>query len=128
MGHGITAPEFNWDDFKGVDVRGKMLVLFTNEPASTDPAFFDGRALTYYGRWTYKYEEALRKGAAGAIIIHTTPTAGYGWEVVRNSWGREQPFVKLGPKEPALALGGLADARRRARSCWPSPGTAWTNC
>ena len=95
VGHGITAPEFKWDDFKGVDVTGKVLVLFTNEPTSTDPKFFDGRALTYYGRWIYKYEEALRRGAGGCIIIHTTPTASYGWDVVRNSWGREAPFVKL---------------------------------
>jgi Zn-dependent M28 family amino/carboxypeptidase len=106
VGHGISAPEWNWDDFKGVDVKGKVLVLFTNEPTSTDPKFFDGRALTYYGRWTYKYEEALRRGAAGAILIHTTPTAGYSWEVVRNSWGGESPFVKLAPGEPALAFQG----------------------
>jgi hypothetical protein len=88
VGHGIIAPEYKWDDFKGVNVRGKVLVLFTNEPDSTDPRFFGGRALTYYGRWTYKYEEAARKGALGVVIIHTTPTAGYGWDVVRNSWGR----------------------------------------
>ena len=106
VGHGIVAPEFGWDDFKGTDVRGKVLVLFTNEPDSTDPKFFGGRALTYYGRWTYKYEEGLRKGAAGVIIIHTTPTAGYGWEVVRNSWGREQPFVKRSAGEPALSMAG----------------------
>ncbi len=106
VGHGITAPEFNWDDYKGVDVRGKVLVMFTNEPPSTDPGFFGGRALTYYGRWTYKYEEALRKGAVAAIIIHTTPTAGYGWDVVRSSWGREDPQVKLAPGENALALAG----------------------
>ncbi len=106
VGHGIVAPEFQWDDFKGVDVRGKILVLFTNEPTSTDPKFFGGRALTYYGRWSYKYEEALRQGALGALIIHTTPTAGYGWEVVRNSWGREDPYVKVAPGEPELALAG----------------------
>ena len=106
VGHGIVAPEYGWDDFKGTDVRGKVLILFTNEPESSDPAFFKGRALTYYGRWTYKYEEALRRGAVGAIIIHTTPTAGYGWEVVRNSWGREQPFVKLAAGEGALSIAG----------------------
>jgi Zn-dependent M28 family amino/carboxypeptidase len=106
VGHGITAPQWKWDDFKGVDVKGKLLVLFTNEPTSTDPAFFDGRALTYYGRWSYKYEEALRRGAAGVLIIHTTPTAGYGWEVVRNSWAREIPFVKLAPGENSLAIQG----------------------
>ena len=106
VGHGIVAPEFGWDDFKGVDVRGKVVVLFTNEPTSNDPQFFGGRALTYYGRWVYKYEEALRQGALGALIIHTTPTAGYGWEVVRNSWGGENPYVKLEPGDPALALAG----------------------
>jgi len=106
VGHGITAPEWKWDDFKGVDVSGKILVLFTNEPTSNDPKFFDGPALTYYGRWTYKYEEALRRGARGAIIIHTTPTASYAWEVVRNSWGREAPFVKLEPGEKALSCQG----------------------
>ena len=106
VGHGITAPEVNWDDFKGTDVRGKVLVLFTNEPQTPDPKLFGGRALTYYGRWTYKYEEALRKGAAAAIIIHTTPTAGYGWDVVRNSWGREDSQVQLGSGEQALAFAG----------------------
>jgi Zn-dependent M28 family amino/carboxypeptidase len=106
VGHGIVAPEFQWDDYKGVDVRGKMVVLFTNEPDSTDPKFFGGRALTYYGRWTYKYEEALRHGALGVIIIHTTPTAGYGWDVVRNSWGREQSYVRLAAGQPALAFAG----------------------
>ena len=106
VGHGIVAPEFQWDDFKGVDVRGKILVLFTNEPASSDEKFFGGRALTYYGRWTYKYEQALRKGALGAVIIHTTPTAGYGWQVVRNSWAREDVYVRLKPGEPELAFAG----------------------
>jgi Zn-dependent M28 family amino/carboxypeptidase len=106
VGHGIVAPEYNWNDYKDADVHGKIVVLFTNEPSSDDPQFFAGRALTYYGRWTYKYEQALRQGALGCIIIHTTPTAGYGWEVVRSSWGREQPFVKLAPGEPALALAG----------------------
>ena len=104
IGHGIAAPEFGWDDFKDVDVRGKVVVLFTNEPTSDDPKFFDAKGLTYYGRWTYKYEQALRKGAAAAIIIHTAPTAGYGWDVVRGSWGREQPFVARAQGEPALAL------------------------
>ena len=105
-GHGITAPEYGWNDFKDADVRGKAVVLFTNEPQSPDPKLFGGRALTYYGRWTYKYEEARRRGAAAAIIIHTTPTAGYGWEVVRNSWGREDPQVSLAPGAPALAFAG----------------------
>jgi Zn-dependent M28 family amino/carboxypeptidase len=104
VGHGIVAPEYQWDDYKGVDVRGKVVVLFTGEPPSDDPKFFTGKALTYYGRWTYKYEEATRRGAVAAIIIHTRPTASYGWDVVRSSWGREDSQVKLAPGEPALAL------------------------
>jgi Zn-dependent M28 family amino/carboxypeptidase len=106
VGHGIAAPEFHWDDFKGVDVKGKVLVLFTNEPPSTDPKFFGGPALTYYGRWTYKYEEAARHGAKAVFIIHTTPTAGYGWEVVRSSWSGEDPQLKLPAGQAALAFAG----------------------
>jgi Peptidase family M28 len=106
VGHGITAPEFNWDDFKGVDVTGKVLILFTNEPPSNDPKFFAGPALTYYGRWTYKYEEAARRGAKAVFIIHTTPTAGYSFDVVRSSWGKEDPQLRLSPGDPALAFAG----------------------
>ena len=106
VGHGIAAPEYNWDDFRGLDVAGKVLVLFTNEPPSTDPKFFDGPALTYYGRWSYKYEEAERRGARGVIIIHTDTTAGYGWDVVRGSWAREMPFVKLAPGARGLGFAG----------------------
>lgn len=114
VGHGIVAPEFEWDDYKGVDVKGKIVVLFTNEPASDDPAFFGGPALTYYGRWTFKYEEALRQGAAGCLIIHTTPTAGYPWQVVRNSWSGREPFVELGPDEEALSVAGWIHAEAAA--------------
>lgn len=106
VGHGIVAPEFDWDDYKDVDVKGKVVILFTNEPASDDAGFFGGAALTYYGRWTFKYEEALRQGAIGCLIVHTTPTAGYPWEVVRNSWSGREPFVKLATGENALALAG----------------------
>ncbi|HEX3684007.1 MAG TPA: M28 family peptidase [Bryobacteraceae bacterium] len=104
VGHGISAPEFGWDDYKGLDVRGKVLVYFTNEPPSTDPNFFGGRALTYYGRWTYKFEEATRRGAVAALIIHTTPTAGYGWGVVSGSWSQEHPELMLKPGEHGLEL------------------------
>ncbi|MGJ5815019.1 M28 family peptidase [Paludibaculum fermentans] len=103
VGHGIVAPEYQWDDYKGVDVKGKVVVLFTNEPPSTDANFFKGKALTYYGRWTYKYEEAARQGAVAAIIIHTTPTASYGWQVLRAN-GRAQPQVRRAAGEPALTL------------------------
>ncbi len=104
VGHGISAPEFGWDDYKGQDVHGKVLVFFTNEPPSTDPKFFGGRALTYYGRWTYKFEEAARRGAVAALIIHTTPTAGYGWGVVSGSNSQEKPELKLEPGENGLKL------------------------
>ncbi len=94
VGYGINAPEYNWDDYKGVDVKGKMLLMLVNEPPSDDPDFFKGRALTYYGRWTYKYEEAARRGAVGVVLIHKTDMASYGWEVVRNSWGGESSLLK----------------------------------
>jgi Zn-dependent M28 family amino/carboxypeptidase len=106
VGHGIVAPEYGWDDYKGVNVKGKVVVFFTNEPPSTDPQFFSGRALTYYGRWTYKFEEATRRGAAAALIIHTTPTAGYGWGVVRNSGSGEHSQEKLEPGQRGLLFAG----------------------
>ena len=105
VGFGITAPEFEWNDFKTADVKGKVLVMLVNDPPSEDPTFFGGPALTYYGRWTYKYESAERAGAVGAILIHTDASAGYGWNVVRNSWGRERPYVTRTPSSPrALSL------------------------
>jgi Zn-dependent M28 family amino/carboxypeptidase len=95
VGYGIEAPEYNWDDYKGTDVKGKVLLMLVNEPSSDDAKFFKGKALTYYGRWTYKYEEAARKGAMGAILIHRTDMASYPWEVVRNSNSGEKSFLKL---------------------------------
>jgi Zn-dependent M28 family amino/carboxypeptidase len=94
VGYGISAPEYKWDDYKGTDVRGKVLLMLVNEPPSDDEKFFKGKALTYYGRWTYKYEEAARRGAVGAILIHKTDMASYGWEVVRNSNSGEKSFLK----------------------------------
>jgi Zn-dependent M28 family amino/carboxypeptidase len=87
-GYGIVAPEYQWNDYAGLDVRGKTVVVLVNDPgyATEDPALFHGKAMTYYGRWTYKYEEAARQGAAGVLIVHDTGPAGYSWEVVRNSW------------------------------------------
>jgi len=95
VGYGIEAPEYNWDDYKGADVKGKVLLMLVNEPSSDDAKFFKGKALTYYGRWTYKYEQAARKGAVGAILIHRTDMASYPWEVVRNSNSGEKSFLKL---------------------------------
>jgi Zn-dependent M28 family amino/carboxypeptidase len=92
VGYGIDAPERNWDDFKDVDVRGKIIVVLVNDPDFEEPALdtFNGRAMTYYGRWTYKYEEAARQGAAGVIIVHETAPASYGWATVQNSWSGPQ--------------------------------------
>jgi len=95
VGYGITAPEYKWDDYKGFDLKGKVALLFVSEPVSDDPAFFKGKALTYYGRWTYKFEETARRGAVATLIIHRTDLASYGWSVVRNSWGGEKSFLKL---------------------------------
>jgi Zn-dependent M28 family amino/carboxypeptidase len=106
VGHGIRAPEFGWDDYANADIKGKIAVVFTNEPPSEDAAFFGGRALTYYGRWVFKYEEAVRQGALGVMIVHTTETAGYPWQVVRNSWGMQKPFVRLDAGAPELAVAG----------------------
>jgi Zn-dependent M28 family amino/carboxypeptidase len=89
VGYGIEAPEYKWDDFKKMDLRGKVLVMLNNDP-DWDPKLFEGTKRLYYGRWTYKYESAARQGAAGAIIIHTTPSAGYPWQVVQTSWTGEQ--------------------------------------
>jgi len=102
VGYGIEAPEYNWDDYKGLDVRGKVLLMLVNEPPSDDPKFFKGKALTYYGRWTYKYEEAARKGAVGVLLIHQTQMASYPWEVVRNSNSGEKSALKL--EGPALKV------------------------
>nr|MBA3914986.1 M28 family peptidase [Terriglobales bacterium] len=95
VGYGVEAPEYGWDDYKGVDVKGKVLLMLVNEPHSDAPDFFKGKALTYYGRWTYKYEEAARKGAVGAILVHQTEMASYPWEVVRNSNSGEKSYLKL---------------------------------
>ncbi len=95
VGYGINAPEYDWDDYKGTDLKGKAALLFVNEPASDDPKFFKGKALTYYGRWTYKFEETARRGAVATLIIHRPDLASYGWEVVRNSWGKERSYLKI---------------------------------
>ncbi len=96
VGYGVQAPEYNWDDTKGMDLKGKVLIMLVNDPPTADQSLFGGKAMTYYGRWTYKYEEAARLGAAGVFIVHETGPAGYPWEVVRNSWGGES-FTMIGP-------------------------------
>ena len=119
LGYGITAPEYRWDDYKDYDLKGKVALLFVNEPVSDDPKFFKGKTLTYYGRWSYKYEETARRGAVATLIIHRTDLASYGWEVVRNSWGSEKSYLEKGrvpklegaswiQKEVAQKLVGMA--------------------
>jgi Zn-dependent M28 family amino/carboxypeptidase len=96
-GYGIDAPEYHWDDYTGVDVKGKVLLVIVNEPPSTDDAFFKGKTMTYYGRWTYKYEEAARKGAVGVLIIHRTDLASYPWHVVSDSQAIEKSYLQGDP-------------------------------
>lgn len=93
VGYGIEAPEYQWNDYKDVDVKGKVLLMLVNEPTA-DPKLFTGKALTYYGRWTYKYEQAARKGAAAVVLIHQADMASYGWDVVRNSNSGERSYIR----------------------------------
>src|SRR5438874_698609 len=104
VGYGASAPEYKWDDFKGADVRGKVLLVLVNDPPAppSEPNLFGGKAMTYYGRWTYKYEEAERRGAAGMLIVHTTERAGYPWHVVVNSNSTEH---RLLPRDHPPASG-----------------------
>jgi Peptidase family M28/PA domain len=109
VGYGITAPEYGWDDFKGVDVRGKVLLILNNDP-DWDPAMFAGTSRLYYGRWSYKFESAARQGAAGAIIIHTTPSAGYPFQVVQTSWTGEQFELPASGKPTVTVKGWVTEA------------------
>jgi Zn-dependent M28 family amino/carboxypeptidase len=106
VGYGVVAPEYNWNDYAGVDVKGKTVVILINDPgnedANPDPNFFKGKAMTYYGRWTYKYEEAARQGAAAAIIVHETAPAAYGWQVVRNSNSGAKSWLAAKDKDMSM--------------------------
>ncbi|MBV9620445.1 MAG: M28 family peptidase, partial [Gammaproteobacteria bacterium] len=117
VGYGIQAPEYQWDDFKGMNLTGKVLVIMNNDP-DWDPKLFAGKRRLYYGRWDYKYASAARQGAAGAIIIHTTESAGYPWQVVQSSWGGEQFGLPQGD-EPHVRIQAWvteAGARRLVKS------------
>jgi len=105
VGYGINAPEKGWNDYAGVDVKGKTVVILVNDPdwqAANLEGTFNGRAMTYYGRWSYKYEEAARQGAAGALIVHQTAPASYGWNVVESSWTGPQAYAQRGDNAPPL--------------------------
>lgn len=113
VGYGITAPEWHWDDYAGVDVKGKIVVTLVNDPGLRDPAIFKGKVMTYYGRWTYKIEEAARHGAAGILMVHTDESATYGWPTVVGSWTGHQ--VRLEEPPTSLLFAGwlsLDGARR----------------
>ena len=117
VGYGAVAPEYKWDDFKGVDVRGKILLVLVNDPPApaAEPALFGGAAMTYYGRWTYMFEEAERHGAAGMLIVHTTERAGYPWHTVVGSWAKEQRMLPRDPSLPApLGVRGWITDERAA--------------
>ncbi len=118
VGYGVDAPEREWNDYAGQDWTGKTVVMFVNDPGfhADDEALFDGRKMTYYGRWTYKFEEAARKGAAAALIVHDTRGASYGWDVVRNSWsGPQYDLAAADDPERRLPVQGWlsADAAQR---------------
>jgi Zn-dependent M28 family amino/carboxypeptidase len=106
VGYGINAPELKWNDYEGANVRGKWVMIMVNDPPAPadEPALFGGNALTYYGRWTYKFEEAARQGAAGALLIHTDASATYPWQVVQSSWSGTQYSLPPQPGEPALGI------------------------
>ena len=128
VGYGIHAPEYNWDDYKNADVKGKVLLMLVNEPPSEDAKFFKGKALTYYGRWTYKYEEAARRGALAVLLIHQTDMASYPWEVVRNSNSGEKSYLKLDgtPKLKAAAWIQFEVADKLAKSAGLNLGKMMT--
>ena len=109
VGYGVKAPEYRWDDFKGADLKGKILLVLVNDPPAPacEPNLFGGKAMTYYGRWTYKYEEAERQGAAGMLIVHTTDAAGYPWQVVVTSNSTSHRILPRDPRlPPAIAVRG----------------------
>jgi Zn-dependent M28 family amino/carboxypeptidase len=113
VGYGIVAPEYGWDDYKDADLKGKVLLMMNNDPED-DPALFAGKTRLWYGRWDYKYDQAARHGAVGAIIIHTVPSAGYGWQVLQTSWSGEQFSLPSEGAPEVIVKGWLTeDASRR---------------
>ncbi|MDH3427887.1 MAG: M28 family metallopeptidase, partial [Gemmatimonadota bacterium] len=117
VGYGIVAPEYGWNDYADLELEGKTVVILVNDPgyATQNPDVFTGRSMTYYGRWTYKYEEAARQGAAGALIVHRTGPAGYPWAVVEKGWSGPQFGLADAGDDPKLKVGGwITESRARA--------------
>jgi Zn-dependent M28 family amino/carboxypeptidase len=124
VGYGVDAPEQHWNDYAGLDVKGKTVVMLVNDPGFhvADPKLFEGKRMTYYGRWTYKFEEAARKGASAALIIHDTPGASYGWDVVKNSWsGAQYTLPADSDPDPRLPAQGWITADQ-AKSLFADSG------
>ena len=124
VGYGVDAPEQHWNDYAGLDVKGKTVVMLVNDPGFhvNDPTLFEGKRMTYYGRWTYKYEEAARQGASAALIIHDTPGASYGWDVVKNSWsGAQYALPAATDPDPRLPAQGWLTAEQ-AKSLFADSG------
>ena len=127
VGYGTVAPEYGWNDYEGLDVKGKTVVMLVNDPgfASGDPELFKGKTMTYYGRWTYKFEEAARQGAAAAIVIHETKPASYGWNVVSDSWtGGQFDLVRPDKGASRAALEGWV-TRKEAGRLFARAGTSF---
>lgn len=103
-GYGIVAPEYKWNDYEGLDVKGKTVVVMVNDPGFSDTTLFKGKTMTYYGRWTYKFEEAARQGATGIIIIHDTAPASYPWSVVRSGWSKSKLYLAAKDNNSSRAL------------------------
>ncbi len=114
-GYGIVAPEYGWDDYAGLDVRGKLVLALVNDPgyATQDPKLFTGNAMTYYGRWDYKFAEAVRHGAAGLLVIHETKAAGYPWDVPRNGATKPQFDLRIDDYASQATRTRRLDHRRR---------------
>ena len=124
VGYGVVAPEYGWNDYAGLDVEGRTVVMLVNDPgyANPDSGLFNGNAMTYYGRWTYKYEEAARQGAAGVILIHQTAPASYGWNVVSGSWSGAQLSLAREPGEGTFAAVESWVSEDRARQMFDLSG------
>ena len=123
-GYGIIAPEYGWNDYAGLDVRGKLVLALVNDPgyATQDPKLFTGNAMTYYGRWDYKFAEAVRQGAAGLLVIHETKAAGYPWDVPRNGATKALFDLRIDDymsKRLAASRAGSPRTRHHACSRWP---------
>ncbi len=130
VGYGINAPELKWNDYAGANVRGKWVMIMVNDPPAPadEPTLFGGPALTYYGRWTYKFEEAARQGAAGALLIHTDESATYPWQVVQSSWTGTQYSLPPQPGEPALGIKAWISQRRGERISRAAAGAISIPC